>query len=341
MEEGLTVDFKRQQYPFRGATNDEKDELLKDVLSFANSDRYRTAYILIGVEEITGGSNEIVGVSDHLEDADLHQFVNSKTNRHVEFSYFPHEVEGKEIGIISIPIQDRPFYTRRNFGKVLANAVYMRDGSSTRHASPDEIADMGRSRTPRLVEWSLNRLKTMARHAVVATAEHWRSHPRPSGTYEVHHNPLDYSKARDWVLRTVDQRTAGLNDYPPGMDSYGSLSHVFTRFENLLSSCAQTIRTIGPALIESGALVRAIVELEDYIDSEKIIWDGFQIRMDGQNTPLPGEANFNLLSVAARTIRFIDVLEDEDQYGNPDHRIFSPFQLPVRWRSPEWGDWRR
>ena len=113
-----------------------------------------TAYILIGVEEVTGGRGEVVGVEKHLEDASLHQFVNHKTNRPVVFSYSVHAIEGKRIGAIVIPIQQRPIWTEKDYGVVRANEVYVRDGSSTRPASPDEIAAMGRGNPPMLqVEW--------------------------------------------------------------------------------------------------------------------------------------------------------------------------------------------
>ena len=36
-EEGTTIDFKKEQYRFVNATEDEKSELLKDILGFANA----------------------------------------------------------------------------------------------------------------------------------------------------------------------------------------------------------------------------------------------------------------------------------------------------------------
>ena len=53
-EESSSLDFKRQQYAFEGATDDEKSELLKDVLAFANAWRRNDAYILIGIDEVRG-----------------------------------------------------------------------------------------------------------------------------------------------------------------------------------------------------------------------------------------------------------------------------------------------
>ena len=157
--EGPALDFKLKQYPFRGANEDGKSELLKDILAMANSWRLTTAYILIGVKEVKGSRSEIVGVQEHLDDAELHQFVNSKTQRLVDFSYLQFPIEGVEIGVIQIPLQERPIFLTKLFGKLVANEVKVRDGSSTRTANPDEIAKMGTERalsgTPQFIlEWA-------------------------------------------------------------------------------------------------------------------------------------------------------------------------------------------
>ena len=48
--ESVTLDYKCEQYKFNGNKN-EKSELLKDILSFANAWRDANACILIGVSE--------------------------------------------------------------------------------------------------------------------------------------------------------------------------------------------------------------------------------------------------------------------------------------------------
>ena len=158
-EEGSALDFKWKQYPFEKATNEDKSELLKDILAFANSWRQTTAYILIGVQEVKGGRGRVTGVQTHLEDAKLHQFVNSKTQRGVEFSYAPFHTEGVQIGVIEVPSQERPTFLKKSYGKLDENIVYVRDGSSTSVATPDEIARMGAHQvlggTPQLLlEWA-------------------------------------------------------------------------------------------------------------------------------------------------------------------------------------------
>lgn len=143
-EESSSLDFKRDQYLFVGASDEDKSELLKDILAFANSWRRSTAYILIGVDEVKGGRGIVHGITQHLADNDLQQFVNAKTNRTVSFSYAAFPFEGKQVGIITVPQQERPvFLNNKDFGKLKKQVVYVRQSSSTAPASPDEIARMG------------------------------------------------------------------------------------------------------------------------------------------------------------------------------------------------------
>ena len=141
-DEGVTLDFKRDQYDFDGATKEAKSELLKDVLAFANASRRGDAYILIGVSEKRGQRSEVVGVSAHLDDAKLQQFVNTKTQSSVAFSYREATHDGLPIGVLHIPVQPRCVYATSTYGKVEKNAVYVRHGSSTAIASPEEIVRM-------------------------------------------------------------------------------------------------------------------------------------------------------------------------------------------------------
>jgi len=141
--EGEALDFKRDQYQFTGASDEEKSELLKDVLAFANSWRRTDAFILVGVQQARVGRSEPVGVSEHLDDASLQQFVCSKTQRPLQFRYVPREFEGVQLGLLQIPVQKRPIYLNRDYGRLQQDAVYIRRGSSTDVAKPDELTRMG------------------------------------------------------------------------------------------------------------------------------------------------------------------------------------------------------
>ena len=67
-EESPTLDFKRNQYAFAKATENDKSELLKDILGFVNCWRRSDAFIVIGVEEVQGGRSIVHGTADHLQD---------------------------------------------------------------------------------------------------------------------------------------------------------------------------------------------------------------------------------------------------------------------------------
>lgn len=138
--EGNALDFKLQQYKFEGANDEEKSELLKDILAFANSWRENPAHIVIGVRD---GTKDVEGLDRDLDDARLQQFVNGKTNRPLHFSYYSMDFHGKRLGLYVIPVQDRSLHLKKPFGKLKADTVYVRRGSSTDEAKPDEIAKMG------------------------------------------------------------------------------------------------------------------------------------------------------------------------------------------------------
>src|SRR5437899_1839798 len=95
-DESTTLDFKQAQYPF--ATDDQKSEIIKDILAFANAFRRDDAYILLGVQDQQGGRATIIGVTNHPDDASLQQLVNTKTNRTVEFSYHALTIDGQQLG---------------------------------------------------------------------------------------------------------------------------------------------------------------------------------------------------------------------------------------------------
>lgn len=156
-EESPTLDFKRDQYRFVKASDDDKSELLKDILGFVNAWRRSEAYILIGVEDVRGGRANVVGIQpgDQLDDHSLQQFVNNLTNRPVRFHYEAFGFENKQVGIIRIEDQPRPVYLKQDYGKLRKNDVYVRRGSSTdprKPATPEEISQMGLSGTPQAAE---------------------------------------------------------------------------------------------------------------------------------------------------------------------------------------------
>lgn len=149
--EGSDLDYKSERYPFVKVSDDEKSELLKDILALANTHRDGTAYILIGFKENPPHPAEVVGLSPAgiIDDARLQEFVNGKLETKLTFRYEERLFDGKHIAVISIPKQQRPFYLKKGYGKLEKDTVYVRRGSSTGIASPREIAMMGAANVAR------------------------------------------------------------------------------------------------------------------------------------------------------------------------------------------------
>jgi hypothetical protein len=141
--ESDSLDFKRDQYKFIKGSDEEKSELLKDILAMANSWRRSDAYIVIGIEDKPEKPNLIHGISEHLDDAVIQQFVNGKLSGTCLFDYLTYTKDSKTVGIIRIPVQKRPVYLTKNYGSLKANTVYVRRGSSTDIAKPNEVSMMG------------------------------------------------------------------------------------------------------------------------------------------------------------------------------------------------------
>lgn len=145
--ESEALDFKREQYRFVGASDSDKAELLKDILAMANAWRDGPAHILLGVDAPTGGPVSVVGIASSLDDAAIQQFVNGKTNRPITFTYRETQLLGKPVGVFEIPVQPRPLYIKSDFVGLKAEKVYIRRGSSTAIALPEEVARMGGTRS--------------------------------------------------------------------------------------------------------------------------------------------------------------------------------------------------
>jgi hypothetical protein len=144
--EGVHVDFKSRQYVFGAAVSEDmKSELLKDIVAFANVEDTGDRYIVIGAREARGQRAEVIGVASHLQDHELQQFVNKKTQRRITFAYEVVECDGLQLGVIFIRDQPgRPFYLKEHYGKLDRFIVYKRVGSSTDELSPDDLIEHGR-----------------------------------------------------------------------------------------------------------------------------------------------------------------------------------------------------
>ena len=187
------------------------------------------------------------------------------------------------------------------------------------------------------VNWSIDRLRSLAKAGVIDVVQQWMEHPARRNEYGSARNMLTYEEASRFVL----DRPGFLTGYKNEINYFRTLNWVFVRFEELASSCNQSFRTIGPGLMEFGALIRAMSNLEHYVESEKRVWEEFRRRMSDLNSPLPDEANYNLLVIAELAVRLVDVIDSSDLIGDPEYEARRRYVAEARWYSDKWGDWRR
>ena len=184
----------------------EKAELLKDILAFANAWREQDAYILTGVKHSPGEPAAIIGLDSPLDDAQVQQFVNSKTNRPIHFGYVEFASSRGNIGVFQIPVQQRPFYLRERFGALKANVIYVRRGSSTDIASPDEVAAMERRQH---TQWAAPRLsfEFADRQSLAAAASFYILNESYTNPFQTKRCPASGSRAAAWSVRSCGTST--------------------------------------------------------------------------------------------------------------------------------------
>ena len=103
----------------------------------------------------------------------------------------------------------------------------------------------------------------------------------------------------------------------------------------------QMFRTVGSSFTEYGPLIRAMINLENYVEPEKQVWKEFRLRTKYPTDPLPAEANYNVMVIAELAVHLIDVLDSENLEGDPDYESRRRFAAEVVRRQPnKWGDWR-
>lgn len=138
--ENDTIDFKEEMYSFKG---DCLADLLKDVISMANTPRDGSAYLLCGVEWKPGSLAVAKGMSQQIDDVELHEQLTGDEISPVPpaFVYHPFLVDGKHFGVIDIPPERTvgPFYPTKDRGnKLLRDVLYVRSGGGNSRANREQ-----------------------------------------------------------------------------------------------------------------------------------------------------------------------------------------------------------
>jgi AbiTii/Putative DNA-binding domain len=118
-----------------------KAELIKDIVSIANSPGDQAGYLFFGVD--LAADNPIAGLSQTYDDATLQQIVAGRVDRPVSFLYYEVAVGEVTVGVVAIPpSRRRPHIIRADYEHLREGTILVRRGSSTTFANADDIREM-------------------------------------------------------------------------------------------------------------------------------------------------------------------------------------------------------
>lgn len=140
--EGRVLDFKAASYDFK-SKEDEDAKFIKDVLSFSNTVRNESSFIIAGIRE-SRDICELDGIENFPDDSILQQKAMDKIWPKPVFFSYQFVYENKIFWIIEFPlhIYDRPLVATKLLKGVVIDTVYLRRGSSNSVANATEIINL-------------------------------------------------------------------------------------------------------------------------------------------------------------------------------------------------------
>ena len=138
--EGETIDFKREQYDLINATEDSKAKFVKDVVSFVNTIREESAYIIIGIE-LTENGKIFHGLNKNIDDSIFQDQLKTRVYPFPNFNYTNITLDGLVYGVIEIPLKNypEPIAPVVKMRGLDPGKIYMRKGSSNSEAIGKEV----------------------------------------------------------------------------------------------------------------------------------------------------------------------------------------------------------
>ncbi|MGB5822386.1 MAG: ATP-binding protein [Saonia sp.] len=125
--ENSTLDFKKTIYQ-----KENFQELLLDVMSFANAHVSGDKYIILGVKHKSDNERELCGIdADNLSDSSTYQqLVNSNIEPDINLECFLHTYDSKQFGVFKIvDPSDRPYVLRKDYRKLKKGTALIRKGT--------------------------------------------------------------------------------------------------------------------------------------------------------------------------------------------------------------------
>jgi hypothetical protein len=139
--ESSTLDFKSKMYDFI----DDRDSIkigkfVKDIISFSNTIRNWTSYIIIGIQE-KDGEKTFLGQVDKTDDAFLQDKVKDKVFPRPNFTYYKINYDNKIFGVFEFPITkySTPIYPTVKLKGLDIGHIYYRTGTTNTEAIGHEI----------------------------------------------------------------------------------------------------------------------------------------------------------------------------------------------------------
>ena len=135
--ESSILDFKSDLYNFSNdAENLVLSKFIKDIISFSNTIREGSAYIIFGIKEHPDNTKEKIGLTRNIDDAILQDKVKSKLYPLPKFSYITKRYDNLLFGILEFPLKryEFPITSTVKLRGVEIGKVYYRQGSTNTEA---------------------------------------------------------------------------------------------------------------------------------------------------------------------------------------------------------------
>jgi len=141
--ESSVLDFKEQLYDFKNEKNfNATSKFVKDIISFTNTIRIETSYIIFGVKENEDGTSSLIGIKENINDAILQDKIKDKVFPRPIFSYYNIFYKKINFGVLEFPISryEIPITPSVNSLKGLETGkVYYRNGTSNTEATGIDV----------------------------------------------------------------------------------------------------------------------------------------------------------------------------------------------------------
>lgn len=150
--ESSVLDFKKENYHL--GNHPKRNDILKDISSFANHPADTPKYIFLGISELCGGGGEIIGIQETLDEANFQQFLNENIEPKINFEFKYVKYQDHTIGYFKIhENNDRPYLFKKDVKNLKTDKVeykkgdgYIRIGTGTKKIDRSDFDEIYHSK---------------------------------------------------------------------------------------------------------------------------------------------------------------------------------------------------